>query len=110
MTVEPPLPECVVCQRGNRSVVIRESLLRDVEPEHARVPYRCSRNVINSGEMHRFFLRQLLTNMSVYTGDQADKGDQEGGEKHDFQRKHFKCPSLTRGAQNGEGGGRALDG
>lgn len=37
VTVKPPLVEGVVCERSDRPVVIRESLIGNVESIHARV-------------------------------------------------------------------------
>ena len=40
MSVKPPLFKGVIDERSDRSIVVRESIARNIEPIHARMEYR----------------------------------------------------------------------
>lgn len=62
MAVEPPLVKGVINKGSDRSIVIGEGLLRDVESIHARMEDRCNRSLINEETKKE----KTLTNMGLH--------------------------------------------
>ena len=78
VAVEPPLVECIVDQRSDGPVVVREGVFGDVESVHARMPNRCEnlRKQFAGGKGKR------VTGMGVHVGSG------EGKERNERESEH----------------------